>query len=148
MDPALIALALPFPFFWEGPGSGSLPLSTSAAFHFLGAAAFLALTLAVLAAASSSAFLAASAAAHSASHAASSASLLTSASLATFSRWMCRSISRSSMDSSFRSVDILGMGCHGGFDEEKFRDQTLPNAKFNTHVPYGLGPKGEILLHP
>jgi hypothetical protein len=26
-------------------------------------------------------------------------------------------------------------------------DQTLPNAKFNTHVPHGLGPKGEILLH-
>jgi hypothetical protein len=34
-------------------------------------------------------------------------------------------------------------------DEEKvFRDQTLPNAKFNTHVPCGLSPKGEILLHP
>jgi hypothetical protein len=34
------------------------------------------------------------------------------------------------------------------FDEEKIRDQTLPNVKFNTHVPRGLGPRGEILLHP
>jgi hypothetical protein len=51
------------------------------------------------------------------------------------------------MDNSFRSVDILGMGRGGGLMKKKFRDRTLPNATFNTHVPRGLSPKGEILLH-
>jgi hypothetical protein len=31
--------------------------------------------------------------------------------------------------------------------KKKICNQTLPNAKLNTHVPCGLGPKGEILLH-
>jgi hypothetical protein len=51
------------------------------------------------------------------------------------------------MDNSFRSVDILGMGQGGGLMKKRFHDRTLPNAKFNTYVPHGLGPKGEILLH-
>jgi hypothetical protein len=42
---------------------------------------------------------------------------------------------------------VGGVGS-GGFDEEKIYDWTLPNAKFNTYVPHGLSPKGEILLHP
>jgi hypothetical protein len=32
-------------------------------------------------------------------------------------------------------------------EENVFHDRTLPNVKFNTHVPRGLGPKGGILLH-